>query len=415
MRLCVGSWSGRAPEGSAGAGGYPLAMNRVPNPIVAALTALILATAAVAAAPPEEDPALRHARELLASTIFVDGHNDLPWVIREWKSAPMDVEKYDLRRPAPHETDLARLRAGGVGAQFWSVYVPTSFEGSDAATATFEQIDVVKRLTERYPDRLEMAYTAADVTRIHRAGKIASLIGMEGGHSIASSLGVLRELYRAGARSMTITHSKNVAWADSATDAPKVGGLSKFGVEVVREMNRVGMLVDLSHVSPEAMHDSLDVAVAPVIFSHSSSRAVVDHPRNIPDDVLTRLPKNGGVAMVTFVPTFVSSARREWSARQDGERARWKASAKTIAREPKVWKLGFMPYSSAWSQADCAATAGANSSDALSATSATPGRANERANAGARRAMVGSGTERVPGPSRTGCEIKVRNRPPRFV
>ncbi len=287
---------------------------------------------------------VERARALLKVHPLVDGHNDLPWQYRERGENRLDTLdlKMDLSALEPRlHTDFPRLAEGGLGGQFWSVYVPTSFEGSDAAIATFEQIDVVKRLTERYPDRLEMAYTAADVTRIHRAGKIASLIGMEGGHSIASSLGVLRELYRAGARYMTITHSKNVAWADSATDAPKVGGLSKFGVEVVREMNRVGMLVDLSHVSPETMHDALDVAVAPVIFSHSSARALVDHPRNIPDDVLVRLPKNGGVAMVTFVPTFVSSARREWSARQDGERARWKAllpeDPKRVDREVEAW------------------------------------------------------------------------------
>src|SRR5688572_1893756 len=258
--------------------------------------------------------------EVLDSVPLIDGHNDIPWQYRT--RADNHLDRIDFRDTRglepPMHTDLARLKASRLGGQFWSVYIPTDLSGPGAARAVLEQIDVVHRLTERYPDALEMAYTADDIVRIHRAGKVASLIGMEGGHAIENSLAVLRQLYAAGARYMTLTHSSNCDWADSATDEPEHGGLTRFGTEVVREMNRMGMVVDLSHVSPQTMHDALDVAVSPVIFSHSSARAVTDHPRNVPDDVLARLPANGGIVMATFVPDFIDDAvRREAKARSD--------------------------------------------------------------------------------------------------
>ena len=274
--------------------------------------------------PPAE--LVARARALLEEVPLVDGHNDLPWELRSRFSnhlAAIDLTKDQSGLEKPLHTDLVRLERGGVGAQFWSVYVPADI--ANPTVAVLEQIDVVHRLAARYPQALEVALTAADVERIHRAGKVASLIGVEGGHAISDSLAVLRQLYAAGARYMTITHSKNTAWADSATDAPKVGGLSPFGVEVVREMNRLGMLVDLSHVSAQAMHDALDAAAAPVVFSHSSVRALDAHPRNVPDDVLRRLPQNGGVVMVTFVPGFLSEAVRAWWAEEDAAEARFKA------------------------------------------------------------------------------------------
>lgn len=279
------------------------------RPQSAALAALLL-FASPALAGTDEDAALRHARELLASTILIDGHNDLPWVIREWAEAPMDVEKYDLRKSAPHETDLARLRAGGVGAQFWSVYVPGEI-GSGFARVQLEQIDIARRMIARYPEALELALTADDVERIHRSGRIASLLGMEG-HVLENSLGALRAYYDLGARYLTLTHNVTLDWADAALDEPRHGGLTRFGEEVVHEMNRLGMLVDLSHVSPDTAKDALAVAEAPVIFSHSCARALVDHPRNVPDDVLSRVPANGGVVMVTFIQAFVSQAARDW-------------------------------------------------------------------------------------------------------
>ena len=253
------------------------------------------------------------ARGLLSRFPLVDGHNDLPWELR--KQAGGDPGALDLSAPvATTHTDLPRLAAGGVGAQFWSVFVPASLDGDAAVATVLEQIDLAHRMIGRYPDRLELALTAADVERIFAAGRVASLLGAEGGHAIASSLGVLRALYRLGVRYMTLTHNRNVGWADSATDVTQAGGLTGFGRDVVREMQRIGMLVDLSHVSPDTMHDALDVAAAPVIFSHSSARAVCDSPRNVPDDVLGRLADNGGVCMVTFVPAFVSQECADWVA-----------------------------------------------------------------------------------------------------
>lgn len=240
-----------------------------------------------------------------------DGHNDLPWELREQSSYDLDAVDIAQRLTTTH-TDLPRLRDGGVGAQFWSVYVPSSLSGGAAVTATLEQIDCVHRLVEKYPETLQLARTAADVEQAWSHGRIASLMGAEGGHSIDESLAVLRMLYALGVRYMTLTHNDNVSWADSATDEEVLGGLSAFGEDVVREMNRLGMLVDLSHTSAGTMRHALRVTSAPVIFSHSSARAVCDVPRNVPDDVLGTLATNGGVCMVTFVPQFVSSAVAAW-------------------------------------------------------------------------------------------------------
>jgi membrane dipeptidase len=256
---------------------------------------------------------LERARALLAGHPVVDGHNDLPWALRV--QAGYDLDRCDIAADQTGllHTDLARLREGGVGAQFWSVYVPSELQGDRAVSATLEQVDCVRALAARYCDDLRLALTADDMEAAWADGRIASLMGAEGGHSIASSLATLRGLYALGVRYMTLTHNDNVPWADSATDEPAANGLTRFGEEVVREMNRLGMLVDLSHVSPDTMRDALRVSRAPVIFSHSSSRAVCDHPRNIPDDVLSLLPANGGVAMVTFVPKFVLAEAIAWT------------------------------------------------------------------------------------------------------
>ncbi|MGY0018058.1 dipeptidase [Streptomyces sp. cg35] len=261
--------------------------------------------------------ALQQARAILAEFPVVDGHNDLPWALREQVTYDIDARDIAADQSAHLHTDLARLRSGGVGAQFWSVYVRTDLTGDAAVSATLEQIDCVDQLIARYPGDLRAALTAADMEAARAEGRIASLKGAEGGHSINNSLATLRSLYALGVRYMTLTHNDNIAWADSATDEPGVGGLSAFGREVVREMNREGMLVDLSHVAATTMRAALDTTEAPVIFSHSSSRAVCDHPRNIPDDVLERLPANGGVAMVTFVPKFVLQAAVDWTAAAD--------------------------------------------------------------------------------------------------
>ncbi|MEV4560565.1 dipeptidase [Kitasatospora sp. NPDC049285] len=260
---------------------------------------------------------LDRARSALRAAPVVDGHNDLPWAMRA--QAGYDLEAVDLTADQSHRlhTDFGRLRAGGVGAQFWSVFVPAELAGDGAVSATLEQIDFVRAMTERHGDRLRLALTADDLEAARAEGRIASLMGAEGGHSINSSLATLRALYTLGVRYLTLTHNSNVPWADSATDRPVHGGLSAFGEEVVREMNRLGMLVDLSHVSADTMRDALRVTAAPVVFSHSSARAVCDHPRNIPDDVLALLADNGGVAMATFVPKFVLPAAIEWTLAAD--------------------------------------------------------------------------------------------------
>ena len=300
-------------------------------PLVLGLTALT-AIAAPVAAQSTQDPAVRVAN-VLARTPLIDGHNDLPWEIRARFGG--DLSKIDLAKDtsklplakddAPLMTDIPRLRAGHVGGQFWSVWIPTSVKGPDAVKMTLEQIDLVHRMVARYPNDLEMAYTADDVERIHRAGRIASLIGIEGGHQIDESLASLRQMYALGARYMTLTHTSNTAWADSATDNPAHHGLTPFGRAVVHEMNRLGMLVDLSHVSAETMKAALAVTQAPVIFSHSSARALVDHPRDVPDDVLALVAKNHGVVMVNFATGYVSQARANWEADHAAERARYNA------------------------------------------------------------------------------------------
>jgi membrane dipeptidase len=270
-------------------------------------------------------------RQILQKTPLIDGHNDLPWEIRERfhsKLSTIDLAKDTASLPAPADspglmTDIPRLRLGGVGGQFWSVFVPVEMPGPQAVQATLEQIDIVRQMAERYPQDFELAYSAADVRRIHQAGRIASLIGIEGGHQINNSLPVLREMYALGARYMTLTHSSNTDWADSATDAPKHHGLTPFGREVVHEMNRLGMLIDISHVSAETMRAVLDSSEAPVMFSHSSARAIVDHPRDVPDDVLRMLERNGGVVMVNFYPGYISAARNRWDADYAAERARY--------------------------------------------------------------------------------------------
>ncbi|MER7826788.1 MULTISPECIES: dipeptidase [unclassified Streptomyces] len=260
---------------------------------------------------------LDEARELLAEHPVVDGHNDLPWALRE--QVRYDLSRRDIAgdQSAHLHTDIPRLRAGGVGAQFWSVYVRSDYAGDEAVSATLEQIDVVAQLIDRYPGDLVRALTADDMEAARADGRIASLMGAEGGHSINNSLATLRALHQLGVRYMTLTHNDTIDWADSATDEPRHGGLTDFGREVVREMNRVGMLVDLSHVAATTMRDAIAVSAAPVVFSHSSARAVCDHPRNIPDDVLATLPGNGGVAMATFVPKFILPAAVEWTLAAD--------------------------------------------------------------------------------------------------
>jgi membrane dipeptidase len=268
---------------------------------------------------------------VLSQTPLIDGHNDLPWEIRErFKSDVAAINLSADTRHLPVEagqaafmTDIPRLRAGLVGAQFWSVWIPVGVSGFEAVQMTLEQIDLVKRMSAQYPADFAMAYTAADIRRIHKSHKIASLIGIEGGHQINNSLAVLRQMYDAGARYMTLTHTTNTPWADSATDTPSHHGLTPFGIEVVKEMNRLGMLVDLSHVSPDTMKAALAVSQAPIMFSHSSARALDDHPRNVPDDVLRAVTANGGIVMVNFAPPYVSAARNRWEADYAAERTRY--------------------------------------------------------------------------------------------
>jgi membrane dipeptidase len=293
----------------------------------------------------EETGLVATARALLRSHPIMDGHNDLPWTFRVTDELDLDRTDLATRVPATH-TDLPRLALGGVGAQFWSVFVPTDLPAQQAVTTTLEQIDLVHEMIGRYPDALELALTAADVERIMAEGKVASLLGAEGGHSIGCSLGTLRALYALGVRYLTLTHNRNVPWADSCTDEPAAGGLTDFGREVVREMQRLGMLVDLSHVSPDTMRDALDVAEGPVMFSHSSALALCDHPRNVPDQILARLPDNGGVCMVNFVPSFVSQACRDWEREfgQDLKRRGLDAGSYSVrAAERATWVAGHPP------------------------------------------------------------------------
>ena len=303
---------------------------------------LVLAPAAWAQ--PADAALQARARAILRTTPLIDGHNDLPWAIRDDHGERLSTVNLtaDTRRETPPlHTDIPRLRQGGMGAQFWSVYVPATLEGPLATKTVLEQIDMVHQIVRAHPRVFELATTAADIVRIHRAGKIASLMGAEGGYAIDNDLGVLRQLHRAGVRYMTLTHSRTIPWADSATDAPKHGGLSPFGEEVVREMNRLGMMVDLSHVSPETMTDAMRVSEAPVIFSHSSARGVTDHPRNVPDAVLRMMPEDGGIVMVTYVGGFVSEDVRRWSAERAALEARLKSlhpgDPARVTRELDAW------------------------------------------------------------------------------
>jgi membrane dipeptidase len=292
-----------------------------PAATIVAVAVLGLAAAGPAAAQSDR------VRRILRDTPLVDGHNDVPeqYFARVGDHLDrIDFASDTSKLTPPMHTDIARLKAGGVGGVFWSVYVSPQLPGAEAVQATIAQIDLVERLVAKYPSAFEMALTSADVVRIHKAGRIASLIGLEGGHSINNSLATLREMYRAGARYMTLTHWSNNAWADAATAAPEHDGLTTFGVMVVQEMNRLGMLVDLSHVSEQTMNDVLDAAKAPVIFSHSSARAIGTHPRNVPDAVLKRLASNGGVVMVNFSPDFVSDAVWKYYADAEAEAARLK-------------------------------------------------------------------------------------------
>ena len=307
------------------------------------LTGLCLIAVTAACTPAEEpmpeDPVER-AKALHARVPLIDGHNDLPWQIR--RKANRDVWSIDINEPQPDfHTDIPRLREGMLGAQFWSVYVPVSMQGKEATRATMEEIDIVYQMIERYPDTFQLATTADEVEAAFAAGKIASMMGIEGGHSIDSSLGALRMFHQLGVRYMTLTHSRNIPWADSATDTVGVDGLTEFGKEVVREMNRLGMLVDLSHVSPATMGDALDVTEAPVIFSHSSAFAMCNHVRNVPDDILVRLAENNGVIMVTFVPGYISEETRLHSVRRNEERERLAAmpgsTDETVAEDIAAW------------------------------------------------------------------------------
>jgi membrane dipeptidase len=301
-------------------------MTRRVLPVAIAIVVAIAASPIVA-----QDAALTRARALLDKVPLVDGHNDLPWTLRE--ASASDLSRIDLRkRGATVDTDIPRLREGRVSGQFWSVFIPSGLPYP--ARTQLEQIELARRMVDAYPDTFLFATRAADVDRARKEGKIASFLGMENGQALENSLGTLRAYFALGVRYMTLTHGKNTDWADSATDTPAHGGLTPFGREVVREMNRLGMLVDISHVSTDVMRQVLDISEAPVIFSHSSARALVDHPRDVPDDVLARMAKNGGVVDVTFIPPFVSAATAAWAKGVEGSLF----SAKTTAEMEKLLK-----------------------------------------------------------------------------
>ena len=307
------------------------------------LLALLCCSAGAMAVPPIDRATQARIDRILEATPLIDGHNDIAEALQENHGSSVERLASGTDRWAEHPlmTDMARLRAGRVGGQFWSVYIDGTITGDAAIRRTIEQIDIVDRMIAAYPNDLERALTADDIVRIHRAGKIASLIGVEGGRQIGASLPALRQFYRLGARYMTLTHNQTTEWADSATDEAKFDGLSPFGERVVMEMNRLGMLVDLSHVSPMTMRDTLRITRAPVIFSHSSAGGVTPHPRNVPDDVLRLLPANGGVVMVNFVPGFLSQQVWDWSAAQAAEEARLKAihraSKAAVEAGVKAW------------------------------------------------------------------------------
>ena len=302
-----------------------------PSPLRTALLATLIsagmaATAAQATSAPPTP--MERARAVLKVSPVIDGHNDLPWALRTQfggRCNGVDLRDEAAARAAGLDTDFARLKRGGVGGQFWSLWVPGDLKGPAATVAVEKQMDLVRRLAARYPEQMGLAFTADEVAKVEASGRVASLMGIEGGEGIDDSLEVLRALYRLGARYMTLTHFGDTDWADSSNGDPVHNGLTPFGKAVVKEMNRLGMLVDLSHVSAKTMSDALDVAEAPVIFSHSSARALADHPRNVPDAILKRVAQNGGVVMVNFVPFYVSEAVRRWSADETAEEARQKA------------------------------------------------------------------------------------------
>lgn len=303
---------------------------------------LLLTSAAAVPLAAQDDQYMALAKKVLATTPLIDGHNDLPWRLREDKSGlAMDVVGYDLRGRTGGHTDFDRLKKGMLGGQFWSVYVPGEIKDSGYARVQLEQIDVAKRIIERYPDRLQYCATALCLRQAFGEGRVGSMLGMEGGHAIENSLGALRAFYDLGARYMTLTHNVTLDWADAALDKPTHGGLTRFGQEVVREMNRLGMLLDLSHVSPGVMSDALNVTDSPVIFSHSGARVMSNHPRNVPDSILARVPKNGGVVMVPFVTSFVSQKVYDHDRARGAKRAEVVRVAGTdqerITREMKVW------------------------------------------------------------------------------
>ncbi|MFP5328749.1 MAG: dipeptidase [Alphaproteobacteria bacterium] len=308
----------------------------------------LAALAASAGAQGVDSKTMARIDRILKRTPLIDGHNDLPWALREDHSSEVGgLQSGTDRREKPLMTDIKRLRAGRVGGQFWSVYISGTITGDEAIRTTIEQIDTARRIIESYPRDLELASNAEDVIRIHRRGRIASLLGVEGGRQIGGSMAALRRFHDLGVRYMTLTHNQTTEWADAGTDEPRHGGLSPFGTEVVKEMNRLGMLVDLSHVSPETMKDAIAASRAPVIFSHSNARAIAPHPRNVPDDVLALLPANGGVMMVTFVPTFLRNDIWTWNSQRSAEEARLKAiysySKAKVEAGLKAWEAAHPP------------------------------------------------------------------------
>jgi membrane dipeptidase len=318
------------------------AVKVISGALIAVSSIAVCAQAQAQAQTTPDDQYLARAKRILRETPLIDGHNDLPWRIREDTIARGNVDAYDLRKHTPGHTDLDRLRRGMIGAQFWSVYTPGEYRDSGYARVQLEQIDIAHRIIEKYPDRLALALTANDIRRDFKQGKLASLLGLEGGHAIENSLGALRAYYDLGVRYMTLTHNVTLDWADAALDSAKHNGLTPFGDSVVREMNRLGMLVDLAHVSPGTMSDALDVSEAPVIFSHSAARALVDVPRNVPDSILRRVTRNGGIVMVPFVTGFVSPAvyLYDQSTRpvMKDLRAKYGADTAAITREIKQWR-----------------------------------------------------------------------------
>jgi len=315
-------------------------MKAIPH---AALGLALLLSAAAAPAQPIDPKVQARIDRILKRTPLIDGHNDLPWELRDGHGGRVDgLAAGSDRRDKPLMTDMARLRAGRVGGQFWSVYITGTITGDEALRTTIEQVDIARRLIDAYPNDLELASSADDIVRIHRSGRIASMLGMEGGRGIAGSMAALRMFYNLGVRYMTLTHNQTTEWADSATDEPRHGGVSPFGAQVIGEMNRLGMLIDLSHVSPDSMKDAIEMSRAPVIFSHSDAFALNPHPRNVPDDVLRLLPANGGVVMVNFFPTFLSPEVREWGLRRTAEEARLKSlspfSAAAVEAGLKQWE-----------------------------------------------------------------------------